>query len=44
MIAIDLSKKQALDANPKAIQRVNFTANLDWMQIQQCFSLFKKRK
>ena len=28
MIAIDLSKKRALDANPKAIQTVNFTENL----------------
>ena len=28
-IAIDLSKQQALDANPKAIQLINFTANLD---------------
>ena len=29
MIPIDLSKQQALDADPKAIQRINFTANLD---------------
>ena len=29
MIAIDLSKQQALDADPKAIQEINFTANLD---------------
>ena len=29
MIAIDLSKQQVLDANPKAIQQINFTANLD---------------
>ena len=28
MIAIDLSKQQALDADPKAIQQVNFTGNL----------------
>ena len=28
MIAVDFSK-QALDANPKAIQQINFTANLD---------------
>ena len=26
---IDLSKQQALDANPKAIQQINFAANLD---------------
>ena len=29
MIAVDLSKQQALDADPKAIQLINFTANLD---------------
>ena len=29
MIKIDLSKQQALDANPKAIQQINFTRNLN---------------
>ena len=29
MIAIDLSKQQGLDADPKAIQQINFTENLD---------------
>ena len=29
MIATDLSKQQALDADPRAIQQINFTANLD---------------
>ena len=29
MIAIDLSKEQALDADPRAIQQINFAANLD---------------
>ena len=29
MIAIDLYKQQPLDADPKAIQQINFTANLD---------------
>ena len=29
MIAIDLSKQQVLDANPKAIQQIHFTTNLD---------------
>ena len=29
MIAIYLSKRQALDADPKAIQQINFTGNLD---------------
>ena len=28
MIAVDLSKQQALDADPKAIQQINFKANL----------------
>ena len=29
MIAVDLSKQQVLDADAKAIQQINFTANLD---------------
>ena len=29
MIPIDLSKQQAVDADPKAIQQINFVANLD---------------
>ena len=29
MIAIDLSKQQALDADPRGIQQINFTATLD---------------
>ena len=29
MIGVDLSKQQALDADPRAIQQTNFTANLD---------------
>ena len=29
MIAIDLSKQQALDADPRVIQQINFTTNLD---------------
>ena len=29
MIAIDLSKQQALDSDPRAIQQINFTTNLD---------------
>ena len=29
MIAVNLSKQQVLDADPKAIQKINFTANLD---------------
>ena len=29
MIAIDLSKQQALDTDPRAFQQINFTTNLD---------------
>ena len=29
IMAMNLSKQQALDANPKAIQQINFTANLN---------------
>ena len=29
MIAVDLSKIQALDSDPRAIQQINFTASLD---------------
>ena len=29
ILAVDLSKQQVLDTDPKAIQQINFTANLD---------------
>ena len=29
MIAIDLSRQNKLDPDPRAIQQINFTANLD---------------
>ena len=29
MIAINLGKQQALDTDPRAIQQINFTENLD---------------
>ena len=29
IIAVDLSKQQVFDADPRAIQQINFTANLD---------------
>ena len=29
MIAVDFSKQQVLDADPRVIQQINFTANLD---------------
>ena len=43
MIAIDLSKQQAFDADPKAIQQINFTENLE-KKMKQYFSVLKKRK
>ena len=39
MIAVDLSKKKALDGDPRAIQQINFTANLD-----RATSFSKKQK
>ena len=33
MIAIDLSKRQVFDADPGAIQQIDFTANLDRHEI-----------
>ena len=42
MIAIDLSKQQALDADPTAIQQINFTANLD--RAGNTISFLKKQK
>ena len=29
MIAVDLSKQQALDVDPRSSQQINFTANLE---------------
>ena len=29
MIMIDLSKQQALDADPKAVQQINFSGNVE---------------
>ena len=43
IIAVDLSKQQALDADPKAIQLINFTANLDQI-IRDSTSFLKKQK
>ena len=42
MIAIDLSNQQALDADPKAIQQINFAGNL--AKQAAIFSLLKKQK
>ena len=37
MIAIDLSKQQAADADPKAIQQINCTRSLNREEVEQYF-------
>ena len=44
MIAVDLSKQQALDADPKAIQQTNFTANLDRAGNKWIYFILKEAK
>ena len=44
MIAVDLSKQQALDADPKAIQPINFTANLDRARNTRFYFILEKAK
>ena len=44
MIAIDLSKQLALDADPKAIQQINFTVNLDRSGNTRIYFILEKAK
>ena len=44
MIAIDLSKQQALDADPRAIQQINFTANLERAGNARIYFILEKAK
>ena len=44
MIAIDLSKQQAPDADPRAIQEINFTANLDRAGNTRIFLILEEPK
>ena len=44
MIAIDLNKQQALDADPRAIQQINSTANLDRDGNTTMFFIIKEAK
>ena len=44
MIAIDLSKQQALDADPRAIQEINFMANLDRVGNTTMFFIIEETK
>ena len=44
MIALDLSKQQALDADPRAIQQLNFTANLDRAENTRVYFILEEAK
>ena len=44
MIAVDLSKQQELGVDPKAIQQINFTANLVYQEGLESISFLKKQK
>ena len=44
MVAIDLSKQQGLDADPKVIQQINFTANLNRDGNTTIFFVIEKAK
>ena len=44
MIAVDLSKQEALDADPRAIQQINFTANLDRARNTRVYFILEEAK
>ena len=44
MIAVDLSKEPALDADPRAIQQTNFTANLDRTSNTRIYFILEEAK
>ena len=44
MIAIDLSKQQAFNAEPKGIQQLILQETYTEQKLQQCFLLLKKQK
>ena len=44
MIAVDLSKKQAFNADPRAIQQINFTANLDRAGNTRIYFIFEEAR
>ena len=44
MIPIDLSNQQALDADPRAIQQINFIANLDRNENKTMFFIIEEAK
>ena len=44
MIAVDLSKQQALDSDPKAIKQINFTENLNRAGRTRFYFIFGEAK
>ena len=44
IIAIDLGKQQALDADPKAIQKINFTGKLERAECATIFFVIEEAK
>ena len=44
MIAVDISKQQALDADPNAIQQINFTVNLDRTENARFYVILEEAK
>ena len=44
MIAVDLSKQQALDADPRASQQINFVANLDRADNTRIYFILEEAK
>ena len=44
MIIVDLSKRQVLEANPKASQQINFAANLDRAGNTRIYFILKESK
>ena len=44
MIAVDLSKQQALDAAPRAFQQINFTADLNRAGDTRIYFILKEAK
>ena len=44
MITVNLSKQQALDADPRAIQQINFTANLDRADNRRIYFILEEAK
>ena len=44
LIPIDLIKQQKLDANPKTIQQINFTGNLDRAESSAMFFIIEEAK